>query len=62
MSNPALADLVEVEPDLRIYREAGVGLTRRGQGNAAAKEFVAFLQSSEGAAIFRKWGWIAGSP
>ncbi len=62
VSNPSLADLVQVEPEYRIYRDAGAGLTRRGQGNPAAKAFVAFLQSPEGAAIFRKWGWIAGSP
>ena len=37
--------------------------TRPGaQPNAAAKEFIAFLQSPEGAAIFRKWGWIAATP
>nr|HAQ94611.1 ABC transporter substrate-binding protein [Afipia sp.] len=62
VSNPSLADLVEVEPEYRIYRDTGVGLTRRGQGNPAAKEFVAYLRSPEGAAIFRKWGWIARSP
>jgi accessory colonization factor AcfC len=61
VANPSLADLVEVESEYRIYRDAGVGLTRRGLGNAAAKEFMAFLQSPVGAAIFRKWGWIAGS-
>ena len=62
VSNTFLADLVEVEPEHRIYRDTGVALTRRGQVNAAAKEFIAFLQSPEGAAIFRKWGWIAGTP
>lgn len=61
VSNPSLADLVEVEPEYRIYRDTGVGLTRRGQGNPAAKEFAAYLRSPEGAAIFRKWGWIAQS-
>lgn len=61
VSNPSLADLVEVEPEYRIYRDTGVGLTRRGQGNPSAKEFVAYLRSPEGAAIFRKWGWIAQS-
>lgn len=57
VANPKLADLVEAEPEYRIYRDTGVGLTRRGQEKPAAKEFVAFLQSPEGAAIFRKWGW-----
>ena len=62
VSNSSLADLVEIEPEYRIYRDTGIALTRRGQANTAAKEFIAFLQSSEGAAIFRKWGWIAGTP
>ena len=53
---------VEIEPEYRIYRDTGIALTRRGQANTAAKEFIAFLQYSEGAAIFRKWGWIAGTP
>lgn len=62
VANPSLADLVEVEPEFRIYRDTGVGLTRQGRGNPAAKEFVTFLQSSRAAAVFCRWGWIAGSP
>lgn len=58
-SNPSLADIVEVEPEYRIYRDTGIGLTRQGQDKASAKAFVKFLQSPEAAAIFRKWGWIA---
>jgi accessory colonization factor AcfC len=58
VANPSIADLVEVEPEYRIYRDTGIGLTMRGQGKIAAKAFVTFLQSPEGAAIFRKWGWV----
>lgn len=58
VANPSIADLVEVEPEYRIYRDTGIGLTIRGQERSAAKAFVAFLQSPEGAAIFRKWGWV----
>lgn len=58
VANPAIADVVEVEPEYRIYRDTGIGLTVRGQEKSAAKAFVAFLQSPEGAAIFRKWGWV----
>lgn len=58
-SNPDLADVVDVEPEYRIYRDTGIGLTRQGQDKAPAKAFIAFLQSPEGAAIFRKWGWIS---
>jgi ABC-type molybdate transport system substrate-binding protein len=35
-----------------------IGLTQIGLGKVAAKDFVTFLQSAEGAAIFRKWGWV----
>jgi accessory colonization factor AcfC len=58
VANPPIADVVEVEPEHRIYRDTGIGLTTRGQNKEHAKAFIAFLQSPEGAAIFRKWGWI----
>lgn len=57
VANPALADLVPIEPDYAIYRDAGVGLTLQGTRKPAAKAFVAFLRSPEGAQIFKKWGW-----
>lgn len=58
VANPSIADLIEVEPEYRIYRDTGIGLTLRGQEKSVAKAFITFLQSSEGAAIFRKWGWV----
>ena len=57
VSNPKLADVVPIEPDYAIYRDAGVALTEHGSGNPAAKQFVDFLQSPQGSAIFTKWGW-----
>jgi len=59
VSNPKLADLVAVSKDYVIYRDCGVGLTTRGKGQPLAVKFTQFLQSKEGAAIFRKWGWMA---
>jgi accessory colonization factor AcfC len=53
-----LAEIVAIEPELRIYRDAGIALTRRGQAKASAKEFVTFLASPAGARIFQKRGWI----
>jgi len=53
-----VADVVPIEPDLRIYRDAGVGLTRRGQEKPAARDFAAYLAGPEGARIFKKMGWI----
>lgn len=62
VANPNLADLVEIEPEHRIYRDAAIAMTTRGRDKAIAREFIAFLQSRDGAAIFRKWGWIAPAP
>lgn len=59
IANPTLADLVEVEPEYRIYRDTAIAFTAKGSSSPAAQEFVRFLQSPEGAAIFSKWGWIA---
>jgi accessory colonization factor AcfC len=56
--DPGLAEIVAVEPELRIYRDAGIALTRRGQTKASAKDFVTFLASPAGASIFQKRGWI----
>ncbi|MFC5505687.1 substrate-binding domain-containing protein [Bosea massiliensis] len=58
VANPTLADVVEVEPDLRIYRDTGIALTKRGQMRPEAKGFVEFLASAEGQRIFAKWGWM----
>lgn len=57
VANPAIAEQVPVEPEYRIYRDAGVALTTRGAMNPEARAFAAFLDSPEGAAVFRRWGW-----
>lgn len=56
-ANPGVADVVPLDASRRVYRDAGVALTRRGAGNVDAKAFVRFLSSAKGAAIFKKWGW-----
>ena len=61
VANPQVADLVPVSKDFVVYRSAGAALTRQGVPRAAAREFVDFLQSREGAAIFARWGWMTGS-
>jgi accessory colonization factor AcfC len=53
-----VADVVPLAPDLRIHRDAGVALTRRGREKPVAREFAAFLASPDGARIFQKMGWI----
>jgi accessory colonization factor AcfC len=57
VANPSLADVVPIEPNYAVYRDAGVAITRRGAADPASKQFVDFLKSKEGAAIFAKWGW-----
>jgi accessory colonization factor AcfC len=57
IANSDIADQVEVEPDLRIWRASDLALTRRGTANPAARAFIEFLRGPEGTAIFAKWGW-----
>lgn len=57
-ANPTIADAVAVEPQLRIYRDAGAALTIRGRDKTEGARFVNFLRSPAGARIFAKWGWI----
>ncbi len=59
VANPKLADIVPVSKTYVIYRSSSVALTEKGVARPMAREFVAFLRSKEGAAIFRKWGWMA---
>ncbi len=59
VANPKLADLVPVSKRYVVYRDSGAALTQKGRERPLARAFVAFLQGKEGAAIFRKWGWMA---
>lgn len=58
VANPKIADLVPVGKDHVLYRSGGVALTRKGGARPEARDFVAFLSSKEGAAIFARWGWM----
>ncbi len=57
VANPTLADVVPVSERYVVHRDSGVALTRAGAARPVAREFVRFLQSAEGATIFRRWGW-----
>ena len=59
ISNPSVADVVEIEPEYAIFRDTAVVLTTQGKTKNAAQQFVDFLSSPDGARIFRKWGWVA---
>ncbi|GAB3630184.1 hypothetical protein PTE30175_04166 [Pandoraea terrae] len=60
VSNPSLAETVQIEPRYAIYRDAGVAVTKRGEENPASRQFVDFLRAKEGEAIFSRWGWMTG--
>ncbi len=57
VANKDLADLVAVSPEYTIYRDSGIALTQQGKTKDAARKFVDFVQSPDGAKIFGKWGW-----
>ncbi len=57
VANPDIADMVPLAPQWLVYRDAGVALTRRGNGRAIAHSFVEYLRSPAGAELFRGWGW-----
>lgn len=59
VANPELAQVVEMDEPFRIYRDAGVVVTRKGSAEPQARAFVEFLKSPAGQAIFAKWGWDA---
>jgi accessory colonization factor AcfC len=57
--SPASADLINIEPENTVYRSCGIAITNRSERKALAKEFVDFVRSTAGQAIFVKWGWMA---
>lgn len=57
VANRELADMVPVERNLVVYRDAGVAMTTRGRTRPVARRFTEFLRSPQGARIFYKWGW-----
>lgn len=59
IANPDLADVVKVEPEYVIYRDTAVALTTQGREKDAARRFIDFLFSPDGARIFAKWGWVS---
>jgi len=59
VANPDLAQVVEMDEPFRIYRDAGVVLTRKGKAEPQAAAFVEYLKSAAGQKIFAGWGWDA---
>ena len=57
VGNPDLGEIVPIEPELVVYRDAGIALTHQGKANVEVKKFVEFLTSEQGYKIFQKFGW-----
>lgn len=50
-------DLVRLPESQRVYRGTPVAITTFSDQKELARQFVGYLQSSEGQKIFMKWGW-----
>lgn len=57
VANPDLGQIVAIEPELVVYRDTGIVFTQQGVANKDAAQFVQFLKSNQGKAIFQKYGW-----
>ncbi|WP_454665683.1 AcfC family putative adhesin [Acinetobacter calcoaceticus] len=57
VSNPNIGQIIPIEPELVVYRDTGVALTKHSLKDAEAKRFVEFLSSQQGNTIFKKYGW-----
>ena len=57
IAHPTVAQVVPIEPEFALYRDAGIALSTRSSTSAQAKSFYDFVLSDAGAAIFAKWGW-----
>lgn len=55
------ADLIPVSTNYRVYRQCSVAVTERAKSKPLAEQFVEFLTSSQGAEIFKSWGWLTES-
>lgn len=57
ISNPDVGQIIPIEPELVVYRDTGIALTKHSLKDAEAKRFVEFLSSQQGNTIFKKYGW-----
>ena len=57
IAHPGLAQVVNLEPTYRVYRDCGIVFTKQGVMDKHARDFAAFLTGSEGKKIFEKYGW-----
>ena len=51
-------DLVTLPPELRVYRSTSAAVMRQSANREQAEDFIGFLASETGKAIYEKHGWI----
>ena len=56
LTHPDVAEIVELEPERRIWRDVNVVLA--ADADPAAKRLLEYLSSAKGAAIMKTEGWI----
>ncbi|ECB3301589.1 solute-binding protein [Salmonella enterica] len=56
-SDTKTGDIVDFEPEYRIYRDMGIAFTHAGEKKPEVERFVDFLKSAKGEEIFRSMGW-----
>jgi len=52
-----VSQLVKIPPAQTVYRGTPVAITTITNQKKEAQEFIRFMLSDEGHAIFKKWGW-----
>ena len=52
-----VTDLVQLPVQERIHRGTPIAVTKSTKNREMAKEFMAFLKTDAGHAVFQKWGW-----
>lgn len=52
-----LTDLVQLQEGDRVYRGTPIAISKISDNQEAARQFIAYLKSDDGHAVFRKWGW-----
>ena len=52
-----VTDLVQLPEAQRLYRGTPIAIAQMAPNRVLAEKFVAFLQTPQAHAVFRKWGW-----
>ncbi|MGI3028418.1 substrate-binding domain-containing protein [Vibrio cholerae] len=56
IANPQLGEMVEIEPELKVYRDFNIVL--KNHASADEEAFFQFLKSDSAYQVFKKYGWF----